>query len=143
MTNRKKLLKDNFENVAVEGPGIDFSLKIPTDCLAIVCSFLPLTAIRNLSLTNKTLCKSNIINAINFLSLDLELETETIWQYLCQIHYNVIINTNQSWKQLYQKLNKKPTHSRVVENVIKIDHIDFKFVSFSFQLFSLLKLYWA
>ena len=140
---RKKLVKDMVENVAVEGPGVDFSLKIPADCLAIVCSFLPLIAIRNLSLTNKILCKSKIINCVKIFKSLVELEAETIWQYLCQVHYNVILNTNQSWKQLYKKLNKKPIHSSLVENVVKLNRIEFKFVPFLFQLFSLIKLYWT
>ena len=106
---------------------MDFSLKIPSDCLAIVCSYLPMSSIQNLSLVNKTL-NSSICCVFALCKVCLELN-ESVWQYLCNVQFHATTNEANSWKQMYKLLNKKTLNPEFLEVEVKIDGADFKFVS--------------
>ena len=56
--HKSKRTNDRKNETIFEGPGIDFSEKIPLDILAMFCSDLSLNSIHKLSLANKTLFPS-------------------------------------------------------------------------------------
>lgn len=58
---RPRRTNDYSSETLVEGPEFDFSEKIPSDILAMICSYLSLRSIKNLSITNKTLFQSKTI----------------------------------------------------------------------------------